>query len=296
MHLLAKWVAQTVQIFLSNGSRPALRSIRYHVLPRLSPSFKPQFHLNRSLGHWSQPPAKTICVRNFLFNLHPYHLATLPSHPVTMFAFVPIVSLTRPSVFSGARVSSQTAPVAARVSMVMSKSIPYAECPPKLDGTMAGDVGFDPLGFSNKYDLNFLREAELKHGRICMLAMLGWVFPEAVYHLPNEIYSQTNPLYAVGSVGFLPIAQIVLFIIVCEAASYKHVYEDKCKEPGNLGLDVFGILKNPNRKKHYELAEVKNGRLAMVAIGGAIHHALLTNVGLVEQITSGKWFGGYYLH
>lgn len=129
-----------------------------------------------------------------------------------------------------------------------------------------------------------------------MLAFVGWIFPEVAFHLPNPAYSQTNPLYAVPSVGFLPVIQILLFIAVCEAATYKHVWDDKCENPGNYGWDVFGLLKNPASKKHYELAEVKNGRLAMIAMGGAIHHALLTNVGMVEQITTGKWFGGYYLH
>jgi len=45
---------------------------------------------------------------------------------------------------------------------------------------MAGDVGFDPLGFSNYFDLKWLREAELKHGRICMLGCLGFLTQEKV--------------------------------------------------------------------------------------------------------------------
>ena len=40
----------------------------------------------------------------------------------------------------------------------------------QLDGSMAGDVGFDPLGLSNingvGIDLYWLREAELKHCRL----------------------------------------------------------------------------------------------------------------------------------
>jgi hypothetical protein len=32
--------------------------------------------------------------------------------------------------------------------------------------------------------------------------------------------------------------------------------------------------------------------LAMIAIGAAIHHTLITNQGLVEQIVSGNWLGG----
>jgi hypothetical protein len=34
-----------------------------------------------------------------------------------------------------------------------------------LDGSMVGDVGFDPLGLSSVADIKFLAEAELKHCR-----------------------------------------------------------------------------------------------------------------------------------
>lgn len=38
--------------------------------------------------------------------------------------------------------------------MANSKSIPFMPQPEKLDGTMPGDVGFDPLGLSN-IDIDF---------------------------------------------------------------------------------------------------------------------------------------------
>jgi hypothetical protein len=42
--------------------------------------------------------------------------------------------------------------------------------PPFLDGTLAGDRGFDPLGFiKSKEDLIWYREAEMKHARLAML-------------------------------------------------------------------------------------------------------------------------------
>jgi hypothetical protein len=56
-----------------------------------------------------------------------------------------------------------------------SKAMPFLSQPENLDGSMAGDVGFDPLGFSNYIDVKWLREAELKHGRICMLAWTGCI-------------------------------------------------------------------------------------------------------------------------
>ena len=47
--------------------------------------------------------------------------------------------------------------------------------PANLDGTMVGDVGFDPLGFSGWLNLNWAREAEIKHGRVAMLAATGMI-------------------------------------------------------------------------------------------------------------------------
>ena len=49
------------------------------------------------------------------------------------------------------------------------------------DGTMVGDKGFDPLGFADSKEKLFIyREAELKHGRLAMLAALGWPVSEAL--------------------------------------------------------------------------------------------------------------------
>ncbi|KAJ1395734.1 hypothetical protein B484DRAFT_407519, partial [Ochromonadaceae sp. CCMP2298] len=46
-----------------------------------------------------------------------------------------------------------------------SKSVPFLEEPIAISG-MVGYKGFDPLGFSDSIDPRFLREAELKHGRV----------------------------------------------------------------------------------------------------------------------------------
>lgn len=128
-----------------------------------------------------------------------------------------------------------------------------------------------------------------------MLAIVGWVFPE-LWHLPADMYSETNPLYAVSRVGWLPNLQILLFIAACEAQSVNKVYDEDCAKPGNYGFDPFGLSRNPSRASYFATSEVKNGRLAMIAIGGAIHHTLLTNVGLIEQINSGRWCKLFFLY
>lgn len=57
--------------------------------------------------------------------------------------------------------------------------LPLLLSPAALDGSYAGDVGFDPLGFSkDKESLMKYREAELKHSRLAMLAAAGWPLSE----------------------------------------------------------------------------------------------------------------------
>ena len=95
-----------------------------------------------------------------------------------------------------------------------SISMPFLSRPPRLDGTMAGDVGFDPLGFSNYFDLKWLREAELKHGRISMLATLGFVVQEKT-HLPLPGFDNklaTEAFFSVPAGGLWQIFATLGFI------------------------------------------------------------------------------------
>merc|ERR1719454_689876 len=83
-----------------------------------------------------------------------------------------------------------------------STALPFATAPATLDGSMLGDVGFDPLGFStvpvgpwfkglegrNGFpdDLTWYREAELIHGRIAQLATIGFIAPGLFGTLPGN--------------------------------------------------------------------------------------------------------------
>jgi len=64
--------------------------------------------------------------------------------------------------------------------MKMSKTLPLLQRPSALDGSHAGDVGFDPMGFSESQDLYAMQEAEIRHGRLAMLAVVGWPVSELV--------------------------------------------------------------------------------------------------------------------
>ena len=91
-------------------------------------------------------------------------------------ALISMVLITGTVAFAPA--SSRAAGVTTALSMAeRSKSLPFLLRPSKLDGTLAGDEGFDPLGLSNiediGIDLYWMREAELKHSRVAMLAVVG---------------------------------------------------------------------------------------------------------------------------
>jgi hypothetical protein len=63
----------------------------------------------------------------------------------------------------------------------MSQSLPFVVRPSALKGELAGDVGFDPLGFAkSSEELMNYREAEIKHARLAMLAAAGWPLSEVL--------------------------------------------------------------------------------------------------------------------
>lgn len=157
----------------------------------------------------------------------------------------------------------------------MSRSIPFLVRPDKLDGTLAGDMGFDPMRLSDiQVDLKYARWSELKHGRICMLALVGLLVQQAGIHLPGDAYTNSDIFGAVSQVGFGVNIQILLGMSAVELATfYKHYGEG---EPGDYGFDG-GQLKNmsADQIKYRKESEIVHCRLAMIAFTGALVHTLL---------------------
>jgi len=150
-------------------------------------------------------------------------------------------------------------------------------------------IGYwDPLGLSAAGDVDFFkkyREAELKHGRVAMLATIGYIAPE-YFRIPSEYLSPTqnikfadvpNGLAALSKVPGQGWFQYVAFMGIYELFINKQVGDEPGNYgKGNLGLGFLGPVKDPEARKRKLNAELANGRLAMMAIFGMFFQDGLT--------------------
>jgi len=150
--------------------------------------------------------------------------------------------------------------------------------PAKQIGAMAPLGFFDPAGFSkvgDKEGFRNLRVAELKHGRVAMMAALGGVVQHYVKFpgfdtVPAGMGAVTT---APGTYGF-----VALFLLsgAMELAVWT---QDPSKEPGNFGDPVgLGMYDDEMRAR-----EINNGRFAMFAALGIVSADLLTGKDAIQQ-------------
>lgn len=198
----------------------------------------------------------------------------------------------RPKISGGGAKAKAVKPKQVKKNVPMSEAIPFQERPAKLDGSLIGDIGFDPLGLSNLWDLNWLRAAELKHGRVGMLASLGFIVQES-YRLPGPVSNPElftvakNPIEALSTAPPLGLAQIVGVCFLIELATSSALLNTQAFDendprsglatqsdisPGDLGWDPAGLAAN-GVKPEYAIAELKHARLGMLGAAGVCRAA-----------------------
>ncbi len=131
--------------------------------------------------------------------------------------------------------------------------------------------------------LPWFREAELKHGRAAMLATVGFVVPEFI-RIPGEQFSFEAIPKVIDAHDALPdsMIQILAWISYLEACSFAALANmgEYDRRPGDFSFDPLGLYPtDPEKQKEMQLAELKNGRLAMIAIGGMVTGAAITGNG-----------------
>mmetsp|Transcript_13970 Transcript_13970/g.39764 ORF Transcript_13970/g.39764 Transcript_13970/m.39764 type:complete len:242 (+) Transcript_13970:343-1068(+) len=163
---------------------------------------------------------------------------------------------------------------------------------------------YDPLelatttiwGESNEATIGFLRQSEIKHGRVAMAAFVGYIVQSNGIHWPWPMTSEGTPFpFDAGSPpeqwDALPDAakwQIILFVGFLEQFSEANgthymrggtpgAYPKFTDHPEGIPhpvpfnlFDPFGLSKNRSEeaKAKGRIAEINNGRLAMIGIIG----------------------------
>mmetsp|Transcript_98258 Transcript_98258/g.275089 ORF Transcript_98258/g.275089 Transcript_98258/m.275089 type:complete len:206 (-) Transcript_98258:1106-1723(-) len=151
--------------------------------------------------------------------------------------------------------------------------------------SQSSSVNWDPAGFAERAPewLPWFREAELKHGRAAMLATVGFVIPE-IFRIPGAQFSFEAIPKVIDAHDALPESMIQIFgwISFLEACSFPALanMNEYDRAPGDFGFDPLGLYPtDPAKQKEYQLSELKNGRLAMIAIGGMVAGASITGNG-----------------
>jgi len=194
--------------------------------------------------------------------------------------------------------SPQTNSGRATLSLNAEKSaaLPFLNRPPLLDGSMAGDVGFDPLGLSTiddvGVDLYWLREAEVKHARVAMLAVVGILQVEIFGPAPGcEMATnpcQTDAFWQIWGAHpqYIVFALIMITIIeMFSGIATTSGRESGQRAPGDFGLDPLGFSRGePEKFTRLQAQEIANGRLAMFAAAGELLQGCTTHEGAIQNL------------
>ena len=205
---------------------------------------------------------------------------------------------------------------------------PGEVAPEYLDGSLAGDAGFDPLclvALANKpvtdlisgawptkaqrliimanmtqeeqlASVGKMREAEIKHARLAMLAAVGWPLAELLNPwIALDGHNGRAPSLFNGGLFDGPVP-FFLVLAAGSAAYLEYVAEEQKNRrsrigpvevhiAGDYGFDPLGFSKEEGafRQKELRASELANGRLAMLAITGFAVQEFLWSKPVIAQ-------------
>merc|ERR1712087_1067268 len=194
----------------------------------------------------------------------------------------------------------------------LNAPVPFLPRPYYLTGELAADAGFDPAGLvlspllSNpaaladptkvRRSLMWMREAEIKHARLAMLAAAGWPLAEmwhgglsnalSLPYLLDATLGRAPSILNGGlgsSAGFLALAVLVATVVELNLHNFygcqmPPMVEMRARTDENYRLEWIRF-----NQKQMQAAELRNGRLAMLAITGFAIQECVYKIPVVDQ-------------
>jgi len=183
---------------------------------------------------------------------------------------------------------------ALKVEAAKGEWLPGLDSPAYLNGSLAGDNGFDPLGLGEDPEsLKWYVQAELQNGRWAMLGVAGILIPEVLTKigiLNVPVWYDAGKLDYFAPASTLFVIEFLLFHYVevrrwqdikyPGSVSEDPIFKGNKLPPGEVGYPggIFNPLNFPTTLEYKE-KEIANGRLAMVAFFGFIVQSHITNAG-----------------
>jgi hypothetical protein len=168
-----------------------------------------------------------------------------------------------------------------------------------MPGALSPMGFFDPFGLASRAsdtEIARYREAEVTHGRVAMLAVVGFLVGEQVEG-SSFLFDSSITGPAISHLAQVPLPFWIPLVGGIAAAELKRAtigWVEPDKElftlregytPGDIGFDPLGLKpKGAAEFRTMQTKELQNGRLAMLAAAGFMAQELVDGKGILEHL------------
>jgi hypothetical protein len=168
-----------------------------------------------------------------------------------------------------------------------------------MPGALSPMGFFDPIGIASRasdVEITRYRESEVTHGRVAMLAVVGFLVGEQVEG-SSFLFDGSISGPAISHLAQMPLPLWIPLVGGIAAAELKRAtigWVEPDKElftlregytPGDIGFDPLGLKpKGAAEFRTMQTKELQNGRLAMLAAAGFMAQELVDGKGILEHL------------